>query len=95
MVTRDREIAKSVVYGLRTIISLLRGIRDELADEQATMRRDIRELRQEVIDLWEAGVRRDGIAPPKTTSYEACENTYCALPFGHSGNHRPSLRRTS
>lgn len=95
MVSRDREIAKTVVYGIRTIISLLRGIRDEIATENAELRREIRESRQETRDLWEQLARQGMTSRPKPSrkGFEfGCEIESCSLPAGHAGNHRGSLR---
>lgn len=92
-VSRDREVSKSVVYGLRTITSLLRGIRDDSVLTQQSMQREIRELRQEVIDLWQANADMRGKQPARRTDFEACPEGVCSLPGGHQGNHRASIRR--
>lgn len=93
MVTRDREVAKTVVYGFRTIISLLRGIRDETAANQTAMQREIRELRQEVIDLY-SEVRK-GQPVKRSPSFVGCPKPECSLPDGHPGNHRAFIRRAN
>jgi hypothetical protein len=95
-ISRDRVIAKTVVEGMRTIISLLRGIRDEMAEDRA-YRAENSELRAQLADLQEQIDEYRAIKPPlmigkyRTAPYMQCENEDCSLPLGHRGNHRGSL----
>lgn len=90
-ISRDRAIAKVVVEGIREIIILLRAMRDERAVTTA-LETENRELRREVHDLWLA-VHAQGISPPaRRQTWPPCEVEYCALPEGHPGNHRGSVR---
>lgn len=92
-VSRDREVSKAVVSGFRTIISLLRAIRDEQAESRA-LQVELRETRQEVRDLWEQLSRSQVKTPShfRTNDYPSCDEDRCSLPEGHLGNHRGSLR---
>lgn len=91
-IARDRVVAKTVVEGIRQIVRELRAIRDELGETRA-LREENRELRTEVHDLWLAHYAQGGGAVPKPKSqWPACEVEYCALPDGHPGAHRGSVR---
>jgi hypothetical protein len=94
MVSRDREIAKTVVYGMRTIIGLLRDIRDDLAAREA-YEDEIRSLRAQITDLSEAVSKsRGNSGPSRERDYSVCLIRGCSLPQGHWGNHRGSIRTT-
>jgi hypothetical protein len=91
MVSRDREIAKTVVYGIREIVVLLRGIRDGQAEEIKTLTRENARLRNELIDAYRSYAR------PQTTKaaisdFPTCEAQGCALPQGHFEAHRGSIK---
>lgn len=93
-VSRDREVSKAVVYGLRTIISLLRAIRDEQADESRVLRAELRNTQADIRDIWEY-VATGGPTPPALATrppYPRCGVEGCSLPDGHFGNHRGSVR---
>lgn len=93
-ISRDRIIAKTVVSGIREIIGLLRAMRDEQAETRA-LREENRELRREVHDLWTAvQPHTDSVTPKAVFGYNVCAMEGCALPDGHSGNHRGSMRTT-
>lgn len=89
-ISRDRVIAKTVVEGMRTIITLLRGIRDQM-DETRSLREENRILRSEMADLARAVTMAGLPVPHKPREYPECEIPGCALPFGHNDPHRPSL----
>lgn len=90
-ISRDRVIAKTTVEGIRTIISLLRGIRDEI-DESRALRQEVREMRKEMVGLTSALLSANIPLPERARGYEACPASGCALPSGHSDPHRPSTR---
>lgn len=98
-VSRDKVIAKTVVEGMRTIIGLLRTIRDENAANRAILAEN-RSLREDIGDLQrELALLRgliDGTSEHRrprhrTASYVPCSNESCSLPVGHPGNHRGSV----
>jgi uncharacterized membrane protein len=94
MVSRDREIAKTVVYGIRTIISLLREIRDELGARRQ-YEDEIRALHSRIGDLSDAVARSHSGVGRESRRYTSCDVRGCSLPKGHLGNHRGSIRAVS
>src|SRR4029077_8168929 len=90
-ISRDRVIAKTVVEGMHTIISLLRGIREDLGETRA-LRDENRQMRAEIHDLWIALNGVGASAPRKRADYNECMSAGCSLPDGHLGNHRGSIR---
>ena len=91
-IARDKVVAKTVVAGIREIITLLRAIRDEAAETKA-LRAENQELRAEMSDLWRSMVGISGSSPSRRIDpYERCNIGHCALPDGHPGNHRGSVR---
>ena len=97
-ISRDRVIAKTVVEGMRSIIGLLRTIRDEnslakaFADENRDLRAQLQELREEVTLLRSAQVPHfKGGSRYAVYPYTKCPDERCSLPVGHLGNHRGSI----
>ncbi len=95
MVSRDREIAKTVVYGIREIIQLLRGIRDDLNQERASLLRENARLRDEISEAYREHAGRDSVRPvtfdKRGPGFVSCEAHGCPLPMGHDEPHRGSL----
>ena len=93
-VSRDRVIAKTVVEGFRQIILLLRGIREDALEENRQLRHENAQLRDDLMEMYRT--RTTPMPPPiRHTDLALCLTTGCALPEGHPGNHRGSIRRTS
>lgn len=95
MVSRDKEIAKTVVYGIRTIITLLRDIKDGQAEEARILRQENARLRDDLLEAYRAAssmppspreIRRANDVPP-------CEMAECSLPLGHFDAHRGKIAR--
>lgn len=94
MVTRDREVAKTVVYGFRTIISLLRDIRDVLGEESRASRTERQQMREEMAEMYRQikSLSQNSGSRVRAMPFEACDHARCSLPKGHLGNHRGFLR---
>lgn len=92
MVSRDREIAKTVVYGIREIISLLRSIRDGQAEEVKSLTRENRRLQEELIAVYRRQESMAPVARDLHRDFPPCERAGCSLPEGHFEPHRGSLR---
>ena len=91
MVAREREVSRTVVYGIRTVISLLREIRDNAAEESRALRRENAQLRDDFIAF-----QRQMLGTTATTHrplLPPCDDPRCGLPLGHPGNHRGSLKK--
>lgn len=89
-IARDRIVAKEVVYGIRQMTLLLRGIRDDMVESRA-LRDRIEELETEVRDVRsEMASLRAGSGGQRVTTqrWTPCSDPQCSLPSGHTDNHR-------
>lgn len=90
-ISRDRVIAKTVVEGMRTIIGLLRDIRDSAGETNRVLLRENQMLREQLIEAYRQTNSSPVVKPPRR-DYPPCEKVGCPLPLGHSDPHRGSLR---